>query len=107
LLATQKFDEAIAAYEAIAADFPHRRGDAESQIGAAYYFKGDYIRAIELYVAARENGADSDMMDDNIWEAVETLANATKDADAKRRWLARYLELCPRGKYQKYALKGF
>ena len=78
-----------------------QRGDAESQIGAAHYFLGDFHKAIEFYVAARTHGADESMMDDNLWEACEALVNKGEKAAAQR-----YLELCPEGSYVKKAKKA-
>lgn len=100
LMTSKKFDECIAAFTAIAADFPERRGDCESQIGAARYFKGDYEGALVDYVAARDHGADAGMMDDNIWEAIEALAKPLAEP-AKREVYMRYSTLCPNGSYTK------
>jgi len=101
LMLDQKYAESIAAYEAIATKYPERRGEAESQIGAAHYFLGDFHKAIEFYVSARTNGADESMMDDNLWEACEALVKKGEKAAAQR-----YLELCPSGSYVKKAQKA-
>jgi tetratricopeptide (TPR) repeat protein len=101
LLLDQKYLECIAAYEALAAKYPHRKGDADSQIGAAHYFLGDFNKAIEFYVSARTHGADESMMDDNLWEACEALVKKGDKAAAQR-----YLELCPSGSYVKQAKKA-
>lgn len=70
-LVGRDFDGAIAAYEDVAKRFPHRAGDAHGQIGAAWFFKRDYDRAISHYRYALEVGADRSMMEDNIREAEE------------------------------------
>lgn len=101
LMLDRKFVECIAAYEAFAQKYPHRRGDADSQIGAAHYFLGDFHKAIEFYVSARTHGADESMMDDNIWEACEALIEKGDRAGAQR-----YLDLCPGGSYVKKAKKA-
>lgn len=101
LMLDRKYAECIAAYEALAAKYPERRGDADSQIGAAHYFLGDFHKAIEFYVSARKNGADESMMDDNLWEACEALVKKGEKAAAQR-----YLELCPEGSYVKQAKKA-
>lgn len=101
LMLDRKYVECIAAYEALAAKYPERRGDADSQIGAAQYFLGDFNKAIEFYVSARTNGADESMMDDNIWEACEALIKKGEKGAAQR-----YLELCPQGSYVKKAQKS-
>ncbi len=95
------FQGSIDAYRAFLEKYPERRASVDAQIGAALYFLQDYDAAIEHYVSAREHGADEDMMDDNIWEACETLHNKTKDLNNIRR----YLELCPNGSYVKQAQK--
>lgn len=74
-LVAQDFDGAIAAYEDVAARFPHRAADAHGQIGAAWFFKRDYDRALFHYRKAIELGAPRAEMADNIREA----------EDAKRR----------------------
>lgn len=101
LMLDRKYDQVKPAWDAIAAKYPHRRGEADSQIGAAEYFKGDFHKAIEFYVSARDNGADESMMDDNIWEACEALVKKGEKAAAQR-----YLELCPDGSYVKQARKA-
>lgn len=70
-LVARDFDSAIAAYEDVAQRFPHRAGDAHGQIGAAYFFKGDFDRALSHYRHALSLGAPADMMQDNIREAEE------------------------------------
>jgi TolA-binding protein len=101
LMLDQKFDEVKPAWDAIAAKYPHRRGEADSQIGAAEFFKGDFHKAIEFYASARSHGEDASMMDDNIWEACEALVKKGDKAAAQR-----YLELCPEGSYVKQARKA-
>jgi tetratricopeptide (TPR) repeat protein len=95
LLDNKQYKEAIAYFSAIAIQFPQEQGLCESQIGAAYYFLGDYAKAIEYYVQARDNGMNADMMDDNIWEACETIFQKTNNLIA----IQQYLQLCPEGNY--------
>ncbi len=97
----QKYEQCIAAYKAVAEKYPDELGNAESQIGAAQYFLGDFNGAITSYVAARTHGADESMMDDNIWEACEALVKKGEKSAAQR-----YLELCPQGSYVKKAQKA-
>jgi TolA-binding protein len=101
LLLDRKYAESIAAYLQIIEKYPQERGKAESQIGAAQYFLGQFTEAIESYAAAREHGADPSMMDDNIWEACEALVKKGDKAAAQR-----YLALCPDGSYVKKAQKA-
>jgi tetratricopeptide (TPR) repeat protein len=95
LMDNEQYNQAIAYFSAIAIQYPHEQGLCECQIGAAYYFLGDYEQAIEYYLAAREHGMNEDMMDDNIWEACETIFQKTNDLSA----IEQYLKLCPEGKY--------
>lgn len=102
LMLEEKFQETIAAYQELAERHPDRRGDCEAQIGAAQFFLGEYDEAIASYVRAREHGADSDMMDDNLWEACE---QAAERSGRRNDYARRYLELCPQGIYVKRAQK--
>jgi tetratricopeptide (TPR) repeat protein len=95
LMMNGQYKECIAYYLAIAEQYPHKRGLSESQIGAAYYFLGNYVEAIKYYLQARDNGMNPDMMDDNIWEACETIYQKTNDLVA----IEQYLNLCPKGKF--------
>ncbi len=72
LLVNGLFDEAITAWLSIAEAWPARAGLAWSQVGAAFYFKGDYGTAIHYYEKAKEAGEQG--MDENIEEAVEAMA---------------------------------
>ena len=100
LLAGGRFQEAIEAWHGIGERYPERRAEAVSQIGAARYFLGDYEGAITDYVAARDGGFDADMMDDNVWEACEALAQQG-DPTAGQRYLAAF----PDGAYAKKAAR--
>lgn len=100
-MSSRNFETAIHLYEKLAEQYPAKKGLYLSQVGAGYYFTGDMEKAIELYLLARDNGADSRMMDDNLWEACETLYKSTGDIAA----LNRYLEYCPEGQYVKKAQK--
>ncbi len=95
------FSNALALYTQMANEFPAKKGLYLSQVGAAHYFLEDYEAAIEAYVDARNNGMDESMIDDNIWEACETIYKKTDDKAA----LQKYLELCPNGGYVKKANK--
>ena len=101
LMMNQSYQGCIQAYHALAEKYPDRKGDCQSQIGAAYYFLGDYDQAIENYLSARKNGIDPDMMDDNLWEACEALYKKTQD----KTHISKYLEYCPAGNYAKKANK--
>jgi hypothetical protein len=69
LLLDKRYEEAIAAYRAVAEAYPEERGTAFSQIGAACYFLGRYAEAIQWYEQAAANGASPEQMRENIEEA--------------------------------------
>ena len=95
------FEKSIELYQKLADDYPEKKGLYLSQIGAALYFLNDFNKAIEYYLNAKENGADSDMMDDNIWEACEAIYKKDNDKAA----IEKYLEYYPNGSYVKKAKK--
>jgi tetratricopeptide (TPR) repeat protein len=95
------FNETIEAYQDLAQKYPHRKGDCESQVGAAYHFLKNYDKAIECYVSAERNGADANMMDDNIWEACLAAYQITEE----KNYIRQYLEIRPNGNYVKKAKK--
>lgn len=78
LLTSQRFDDCISAYRAIGVQHPEELGTCLGQIGACYFFKGEYSEAIKSYVSAKAKGANPSMMDDNIQEAQEALAQANR-----------------------------
>ena len=83
LMTSQQYELCIQAYEKIAQDHPAKQGTCESQIGVAYFFLGDYEKAIQFYKQALEHGADPEMMADNIAEAEEALAKKNEDNQAQ------------------------
>jgi tetratricopeptide (TPR) repeat protein len=95
------FEQTIEAYENLAEKYPDRLADCESQIGAAYHFLKQYDKAIACYLSAEKNGADSGMMDDNIWEACLAAFKKTND----KLYINKYLTLRPNGSYLKKANK--
>ena len=101
LMSGGQFMEAVEAYAALAEKYPAKKGLYESQVGAGYYFLGDYAKAIDAYTSALRNGGDKNMMDDNIWEAAEALYGQTKDTAPVRA----YLELFGGGSHKKKAGK--
>jgi tetratricopeptide (TPR) repeat protein len=71
-LVSQDFDGAIAEYARIKSHSPENAGLCEHQIGVAWFFKGDFEKAIEHYTNAKSLGAPE--MDEEIEEAREMLA---------------------------------
>ncbi|MCC5944593.1 MAG: hypothetical protein JJT94_06630 [Bernardetiaceae bacterium] len=100
LMAKGAYQNCIQAYQQLCERYPDQRGTCEGQIGAAYFFLGEYEQAIHYYLEAREHDAsNADMMDDNIWEACETIYNE----HGNRRAIEQYAVYCPDGKYLKKA----
>lgn len=95
MLLKKAYDPCIEAYTLLGEKYPDELGLCESQIGAAYYFKEEYEKAVEYYVAAMNHGSDASMMDDNIWEAYEVLYQKTQD----KSYIEKYKALFPNGSY--------
>lgn len=100
-LTNGEFEKSIELYKNLASDYPEKKGVYLSQVGVAFYFLNDFNKAIEYYLNAKENGADSDMMDDNTWEACEAIYKNESDKTA----LEKYLNYFPNGSYAKKAKK--
>ncbi|WP_298517576.1 hypothetical protein [uncultured Kordia sp.] len=97
-----KFDQSRALYQKMAVDYPENSGLYLSQVGVAYYFQQDYANAIKYYIQAKDNGADANMIDDNLWEVCEEMyENDKNDTAAIEKYLAHY----PNGSYVKKAKK--
>lgn len=76
LLTGKRYKECIEAYRRVGADHPERWGDCLANMGAAYFFLGDFEKAIACYTQAIKHGVDVAMMQDNIDEA--------RDAQSRR-----------------------
>lgn len=74
LMTSSQYDAAASAYHAIAESHPEVRGACWSQIGTALYFLGRHEEAIQWYEAAAREGADPDMMRENVDEARAAIA---------------------------------
>lgn len=70
----RRYDEAIAAFRALADAYPDHRGDATSSIGACLHMMGRYEEAIATYEQARALGGDPRTIDENIQESRQALA---------------------------------
>lgn len=77
LITSGQYELCIKVCEKIMEKHPPERGDCELMIGAALYFLGKYLSAIEHYQYALKNGADPNMVADNIQEAEEALENSS------------------------------
>lgn len=99
MLTSRKFDESIELYKRLAENYPENKGLYLSQVGVGFYFLNDFEKAIEYYLMAKNEGADSNMMDDNIWEACEAIYKNNNDTKV----IERYLEYYPNGNHAKKA----
>lgn len=101
LLTSGNFNESLEIYKQLAEEYPTNKGLYLSQVGANYYFLGQYDSAIEAYILARDNGMNPDMIDDNIWEVCEERYQQTNDLF----FIRQYLDLCPNPNHRKEANK--
>lgn len=101
LLTSRDFQGSIQVFQQMVEKFPAKKGLYLSQIGANYYFMGEYQMAIDYYVKGLEAGGDRSMMDDNIWEATEEVYQAEPGPAP----VQRYLDLFPNGNSKKKAEK--
>jgi tetratricopeptide (TPR) repeat protein len=92
LMLDRKFEETIAAYRAMARQFPADEGLCEAQIGAALFFLDRYDDAIAAYLKALALGQDAVMMAENVFEACEALAQQHQDPAHYRRYLDAFPE---------------
>lgn len=97
----KKFDKSIETFKLLSEVYPNNKGYYLSQMGLSYYFLDDYVKAIEIYNNALKHGADTQMIDDNIWEATEALYEESKD----KSFIERYVLTFPEGKYRKRAVR--
>jgi tetratricopeptide (TPR) repeat protein len=108
LMTSKKFQESLDLYKKLSENYPDNRGLYESQVGAAYYFLGEYEKAVEYYISAMNNGGNKSMMDDNIWEAAEAFSKLdilleNGSIINPKNLIEKYLELFPNGSYAKKA----
>lgn len=101
LLAKGHYVTCITAFENIMIKEPAEKGTCENQIGAAYFFLGNYPEAITHYLLSLEHGFDLEMLDYNVWEAAEAHHKATGD----NQYAKTYLEHFPAGEARDAAMK--
>lgn len=71
LLTGRRYVECIESLRQIGADHAELWGECLANMGAAYFFLGEFDKAIACYTQAIKHGADEEMMQDNIAEARE------------------------------------
>lgn len=99
LLTSGKHIESIELYKQLIEEYPAQKNTYESQIGANYYFLGEFEKAIEYYTYSMNNGFSESMSDDNIWEAYLALFEKTKD----KKYIEKYKQQFPAGNFIKKA----
>ena len=97
LMAAGCYQEAQEAYAQLADSDVEERAVCLAQIGAARLALGRYAGALQSYAAARDEGADPNLIDDALWEVCEAWAGA--DPRQRSAVLARYSALCPQGRH--------
>ncbi len=100
-LTSGRFDDAIQLYTVMSEKYTEKKGLYLSQVGASYFFLGNYDKAIELYMDGKDAGADEGMMDDNVWEACLEIHKQENNNEP----IERYLKYFPNGGYVKKANK--
>ncbi|PTY38747.1 hypothetical protein BGP77_11245 [Saccharospirillum sp. MSK14-1] len=99
LMVQERYDEVIVHYQQQLNQNPSTEDAAlyQDQIGAAYFFKGEYQRALYHYQLAAEHPTSAN--DDNIWEVCEVLIQESGDTTLA----SAYLEHYPNGNHSKAA----
>ena len=77
LMKNQRFGACIEAYQLVSEEHPEEAGTCHGQMGAAYYFLGQYKPAIIHYKRALLLGEDAPMMRENIEEARDAMSVET------------------------------
>lgn len=80
-LAKGSYENAIIGFETIATTLPDRAAMCHNQIGAAYFFLGNYYKAVQHYLRALEKGFDAALLDYNVWEAAQAQHAESDDSD--------------------------
>lgn len=101
LLLDKDFEGSKRAYESIMLKYPDSKGECLEQIGVAEFYMGNYEKALEYYIEAKNNGEDNSITEYNIWEVCEILYKNNGSSDAPEK----YLSLYPKGRYAKKAGK--
>lgn len=100
LMLDKDFAGSIKAYEQVMEKYPSRKGECLGQIGAAEFFLGNYEKALDKYIEAKNSGEDNEMMEYNIWEVCELMHN-----NGTAGYMEKYISLYPQGKFIKKANK--
>lgn len=101
LMKQHKFQESMDAYQQLADEFPKDRGYYLSEVGVNHFLLGEYEKAIDYYMLARDSGANKTEIDDDIWQSCDAL----HDKSHKKAPVKKYLTLCPDGAHTKEAKK--
>ena len=101
LLTSGKHADSIELYKQLIHEYPNQKDTYESQIGANYYFLGEFEKAIEYYTISMNSGFSKSMSDDNIWEAYLALFEKSKD----KQYIEKYVQQFPNGNFIKQANK--
>ncbi|MCZ2393787.1 MAG: suppressor of fused domain protein [Chitinophagales bacterium] len=99
LLREGPFEASIEIYQALIQKYPEERDRYENGIGSAYLKLGDFYKAIEYYITARNHGMHPDITDKNIWDACLKHHKLTDDI----LFIEKYFDHTENGKYSSTA----
>lgn len=99
LLREGPFEASIEIYQALIQKYPEERDRYENGIGSAYLKLGDFYKAIEYYITARNHGMHPDITDKNIWDACLKHHKLTDDI----LFIEKYFDHTENGKYSPMA----
>lgn len=105
LLREGPYEMAVKMYQALIQKYPEERDRYENGIGSAQLKLGQFEKAIDYYLMARDHGMHPEISDKHIWDACQKHFQSTSDSLL----LERYVLYCPEGKYRYKAaelLKG-
>lgn len=96
LLREGPYEMAIKMYQSLIQKYPEERDRYENGIGSAQLKLGQFEKAIDYYLMARDHGMHPEISDKHIWDACQKHFQATSDTLL----LERYVLYCPEGKYR-------
>ncbi len=100
LLENQRYETAIQALEYLIHEDRNKTALCEYLIGKAYHQLHQYQKSLQYFIAAKVHEIDPQLIDKAIFDCCMELAKNADSKAEKRRYLNKYLILCPQGKYR-------